>query len=1228
MKKIYLLIAVVVILSVKMTAQTLSGYYKQGFESSTFPPAGWQRTNVLGPSYQWDRSVTKFHSGAASAFIRYDATNGEDWLIMPKFQVLAGDSLVFYMALAFQGYQPDSLCIKISVSDSLTSSFIATILKLSEGINYPPNTTAWYRYGISLSAYSGQKIFIAFKHKDIDGDGLYIDDISLGTKPAVEVETNAIPNSAIASLAPITPKAVVINNGSAMQSFDVSMQITPGGYDQVMTVNNLNPSASTTLSFPSWTPSSPGIYKMKAFTRLAGDADNTNDTLIKVITVLGGFPNGGWTLHTALPAGRWATAPAFSKTCTALTDTGYIYLISGSDASFANVTTNLRFNTKTNVWNTKTAIPATRQQITPVQTRDKIYVIGGNVSSFTPANTNYIYDIKTDTWSTGATIPTAVGDYSIGVYQDTLIYVIGGYSGSADVNTVQIYNINTNSWTTGTIKTGTATAGGRMGISGNKIVFVGGYSQTLASNLSKAYIGIIDSLNYQVIGWTAIADYPAGSSSRLGGGVALQNDGRVYFAGGDPTGAGTAALNSVYAYNTTNGQWEIGPNMIHGVSNISGLTGIVENDTLYLVTMGGYNGVSVTTNNEWLKLGPAARFPFAQADTAICNGTSLILHAYGAKSYSWSPSIGLNDTLIANPIASPITTTSYLVSMNKGYGCPVSDEIVVTVNEPPTASAGLDITICAGQDTTLTATGGDAYSWLPATSLSNPSIANPLAAPSATTIYSVSVKNTATGCSDTAEVTITVNELPTASAGSDITICAGMDTTITATGGDTYSWMPATSLTNATIENPVAQPTETTNYTVTVTNTTTGCSDTDNVEITINELPAVSSGTDISLCAGEDTTLTATGGDIYSWLPATDLSNTGIYNPIAGPSETTNYTVSVTNITTGCSNTDDILITVNELPTASAGTDITICAGEDTTLTASGGDAYSWLPAIGLNNAAIYNPVANLTETRSYTVTVTNNVTGCSNTDEIIININALPDASVSSTDVKCNGGEEGSAIAEVDGISSYSFDWSSGDTSSSIDNLSAGEYKVTVTDINTGCKILDAVNIDEPVKLIVTISNTTATGCSGILSAEASGGTPGYSYLWNDPAAQLTSTATDLCAGEYSVTVTDANECAVTQDASVSLETGLVPVINHNYTEVYPNPCKDRLTIKMQQAGTFNRIQLVNILGENVLNINVGEIQNSFNETIEVSALSEGIYFIEFLKGDEIVFQEKFLKK
>lgn len=167
--------------------------YFEGFEGTTFPPTGWQTINVSG-NVEW--IVGYFaHTGAKAAVCAWQATGvGEDWLITPRWNIQTGDSLVFWLRPFFVGHPPDSLAVRVSATDSNISSFTTRILYIAEGNGYP-TTTVYQRYAASLNQFAGQGIFIAFKHMDQNGDGIFIDDISVERVGPVRItELNQIPS--------------------------------------------------------------------------------------------------------------------------------------------------------------------------------------------------------------------------------------------------------------------------------------------------------------------------------------------------------------------------------------------------------------------------------------------------------------------------------------------------------------------------------------------------------------------------------------------------------------------------------------------------------------------------------------------------------------------------------------------------------------------------------------------------------------------------------------------------------------------------------------------------------------------------------------------------------------------------------------------------------------------------------------------------------------------------
>lgn len=149
-----------------------------------------------------------------------------------------------------------------------------------------------------------------------------------------------------------------------------------------------------------------------------------------------------------------------------------------------------------------------------------------------------------------------------------------------------------------------------------------------------------------------------------------------------------------------------------------------------------------------------------------------------------------------------------------------------------------------------------------------------------------------------------------------------------------------------------------------------------------------------TICLGQSVQLTApsTGATRYSWSPAAGLNDSHIYNPIATPTASTVYTLSVYDADWNV--TQYVYIVNVSAPIASAGPDVFVCSGDSAQIFASGGVAYSWSPVAGLNSTTIANPLVYTTATTTYTVTVTN-MSGCSTTDQVTVYVTRALDIRV-----------------------------------------------------------------------------------------------------------------------------------------------------------------------------------------------------------------------------------------
>jgi len=331
-------------------------------------------------------------------------------------------------------------------------------------------------------------------------------------------------------------------------------------------------------------------------------------------------------------------------------------------------------------------------------------------------------------------------------------------------------------------------------------------------------------------------------------------------------------------------------------------------------------------------------------------------------------------------------TTRYASTYNTATGCE-SGRVAVTVNvnSAPNVTISPISPICAGESVTLTASGATSYTWDHNLGEGN----NKQVSPNTTTTYTVTGSD-AIGCTSTASVTVTVNQLPNVSINSVDPICEGQSATLTATGATSYSWDNNLGIGNDKVVSPTTQTT------YTVTGTENGCSNTASITVNVNQLPTVSINSVDPICAGENTTLTATGATNYSWDHNLGEGNNKQVSPIT----TTIYNVTGTD-NNGCSNIANVTVTVNQLPNVSINEVSPLCEGQSATLTATGATSYVWDHNLGEGNNKQVTPGT----TTTYNVSGTD-ANGCSNTASVTVTVNSIPAAPVCQNDTLCGAGQ------------------------------------------------------------------------------------------------------------------------------------------------------------------------------------------------------------------------------
>ncbi len=527
----------------------------------------------------------------------------------------------------------------------------------------------------------------------------------------------------------------------------------------------------------------------------------------------------------------------------------------------------------------------------------------------------------------------------------------------------------------------------------------------------------------------------------------------------------------------------------------------------------------------------------AASTNVLCDGvasgtaTATLSGGLGPYTFSWSPGGATTQSVTG------LSEGNYTCHVTDASGC--SDNATATVIAPPpivmSIPSSSDVSCYGGNDGSATATvsGGTSpylYSWSP--SGGTAAVASGLVAGN----YTVTVTD-AHNCTHTASVSILQPPVFAANipVHTNVSCFGGSNgsATATITGGTgpfTYQWTPG-GATTASISGLDAG-----NYSVTIVDAN-GCTASATIPVVQPaDLNSSTISTDaICNATNGSASCSVTGGVgpyTYAWSPgaATTSSISGL---TAGA-----YTVMVTDAH-GC--TVSAAAGVNNFGAPSVSltslSPVTCFGGNNgsASVFATGGVAplsYSWSPSGGTTTSASSLAAGN------YTVTIVDN-NNCSTTIPIVI---AEPDqlqVNTSFTSPVCFGNTNGSAAVSVTGgAGSYTFFWSPGGfTTSSVPNLAAGNYTVTITDVNN-CSQNFPLAISQPAALTATIISQTNISCfgnsNGSAVVDAGGGTSPYDYAWS-PSGGAASAAAGLAAGNYTVTITDANNCVQTAPVTIT---------------------------------------------------------------------------------------------
>lgn len=575
----------------------------------------------------------------------------------------------------------------------------------------------------------------------------------------------------------------------------------------------------------------------------------------------------------------------------------------------------------------------------------------------------------------------------------------------------------------------------------------------------------------------------------------------------------------------------------------------------YTVTVTGSSGTGTATASVTITQPPVLNTTASVSGVLTCSNTAVTATAVpsgGTPPYSfvWTNGNTNNPTQLTTP-------GSHAVTVTDDNGCTKVATVNVTSNlVPPNAVAGPAGAItCTQPIDTLNGTGsstGGIYSYLWTSSgggniVSGATTLFPIVNAAGT--YTLQVTNSVNGCTSTSSTTVTSSiQPPTASATGGQITCTNTSVTLTATTNattPTFSWSGPNGYTS-TLQNPVVSATGT--YTVVVTNTSNGCSNTATASVAANNTPPTATAAGgLLTCSLTADTLTAgsnASGATYAWSGPNNYTST-LQNPVVNIPGT--YTVVVTNPANGCTASATASMAQNVTPpTATATAGQITCANAVAQLSASTNApaaTFAWSGPGGFTSN-LQNPTT--TTPGTYIVTVTDNSNGCTATAQATVNQNTTPPTASATVpgNLNCN-----TSSLQLNGTGSsqgpnFTYLWTTtnGNIVSGANILTptvnaAGSYTLQVNNTSNGCTSTTSVTVNQSTPVIASVGNIVNVGCNGgsngAATAAGNGGSGNYTFLWSTGAN--TATAGNLPAGTYIVTVTDSENCTSTASATIS---------------------------------------------------------------------------------------------
>lgn len=535
--------------------------------------------------------------------------------------------------------------------------------------------------------------------------------------------------------------------------------------------------------------------------------------------------------------------------------------------------------------------------------------------------------------------------------------------------------------------------------------------------------------------------------------------------------------------------------------------------------------------------------------------------------------------------------------------------------------------------------------------------------PTSTTLYEFAALEDVHCSGETSgEAQVTVSPSPTVDAGNDQTLPYGATTVLDGqvsggSGNYIYSWSPADKLENPNVADPTTvNLTETTLFTLTVTDNSGGCQGQDDVWVTITGGALVCSPYAYpgEICNNQTTQLFALAGGgsgnyNYIWSSSPAGFSSTLPNPVVNPAITTTYFVTVSdgyNVVNG-----SVIVTVHPRPVPDAGPDQTIPHGTNIQLvgTATGGSGnygYHWEPADKLLDPDVPSPqTVNLYASTMFTLTVTDLTTGCISESpgemRVIIFGDALSASATAEPDEICHGLSTTLHALAGGGSGTYSYSWFSnpmGFNSSDADPVVTPDqttfYTVEVDDgFNKAYGYVTITVLDAP-QVDLGPENISACVYDTIL---LDAGNPGSEYLWSNGATEqiirVATTGLGFDIQTYSVMVTSQSGCQAEDEITIVFDfaecSGINDLSRKNMVRLYPNPGDGNLTLSFEGGSGMAVISIFSPVGQEIIRSGAFRIEEGSDKVIlDLDHLRDGLYFVNVWLDDEPIGVYKYLIK